>query len=67
MTDALTGYAVITALVGVCGLYAWLESASYNSGRKTSARIAISCWAWPLLLIVAVGHLIHALWKDARP
>lgn len=62
---ALGIYIVIGATLGL-GAALHAGSAAPWHERRQAARIALTCWVWPIWLGIALAHALRALVRIAR-
>lgn len=36
----------------------------YWTARRTAARVAFLCWAWPVLLVIVIVRGVVTLWRE---
>lgn len=60
IAPALTIYGIMTFLIGAMAGFSYSWSAS-----RDSARVILTCWAWPVWGILVIAGGIVQLWKDA--
>lgn len=63
-TFLLLGYALITVCVLAIAAVGATEDPSWRT-RRTAARVALLCWAWPVLLLWQLGRGLKYLWEEA--
>jgi hypothetical protein len=64
MSDTVLGYLIGTGITLIIGWVIWVDA--YSTERQVAARIALFCWAWPVLLGIGLYLGIRALWRDAN-
>lgn len=74
MATGLAAYGLVTALWAALGAYLHWEAYVFRRApyadawatqRATGARMVVWCWAWPVLLLAALGRWIGAVAVDA--
>jgi hypothetical protein len=66
MNDVLALWMIVTAIAFVLSLASWLAGrGSYYSDQQVYALAVLTCWAWPLWLVVGIPWLLLALICDA--
>lgn len=57
-------YGSITVLLGSMGIAVSTSTADWQA-KQLGARLALTCWAWPLWLLIGFGQLLRYLWDRA--
>ena len=68
VSDLLGLYVGVTlTLLGFGAFFAWWADRDGEAQfRRDAARVALLCWAWPVLLLIAVSVGLRWLWRVAR-
>jgi hypothetical protein len=64
MSDVLALWAIVTAIAFIVTLTAWLAGRDSDE-QQVYALAVLTCWAWPLWLVVGIPWLLVALVRDA--